>query len=100
MFTPVAHSRQAILWVGRQPAAYAASFHPRIRPGPEGRFDGEWLNRQVQAAEDGQQLAPFGSVFGVAPTEDAAVVQRGGGECGQPGRVKEDEQGQRICALG
>jgi hypothetical protein len=75
MFTPVAHSRQAILWVGRQPAAYAASFHPRIRPGSEGRFDGEWLNRQVQAAEDGQRLAPFGSVFGIAPTEDAAVVR-------------------------
>ncbi len=40
---------------------------------PEGRFDCEWLSRFVQIGEDGQTLTPFGTVFGVAPTEDAAV---------------------------
>jgi putative ATP-dependent endonuclease of the OLD family len=42
---------------------------------PEGRFDCEWLNRFAQIGEDDQALTPFGAVFGIAPTEDAAVVR-------------------------
>ena len=41
---------------------------------PEGRFDMEWLSRLATAGEDAQTAPPFTSVFGVVPTENAAVL--------------------------
>jgi putative ATP-dependent endonuclease of OLD family len=49
-----------------------AVMHPYVLV-PEGRFDGEWLERLVSVAGAFQSATPFKSVFGVAPTEDAAV---------------------------
>lgn len=42
---------------------------------PEGRFDAEWLNRLGRIGDPlASQVPPFGTVFGVVPTENAAVT--------------------------
>jgi hypothetical protein len=40
---------------------------------PEGRFDAEWLSRLADIAET-PSIPPFGTVCGIAPTENAAVA--------------------------
>jgi energy-coupling factor transporter ATP-binding protein EcfA2 len=40
---------------------------------PEGRFDAEWLSRLADIAET-PSTPPFGTVCGIAPTENAAVA--------------------------
>ena len=48
--------------------------HPHVLV-PEGRFDAEWLLRLADVAEANvSQAPPFTTVFGLVPTENAAVV--------------------------
>lgn len=50
-----------------------ALMHPFVLV-PEGRLDVEWLTRLAALGEAYQTQPPFSSVYGLAPTEDAAVT--------------------------
>jgi len=70
---PTASNQERKLYGKNRSAIVEAVMHPNVLV-PEGRFDAEWFSRLVSVGEDKQTAPPFSSIFGVAPTEDSAVV--------------------------
>jgi len=60
------------LFVQNRVRVLDALMHPVVLV-PEGRFDAEWLSRLADIA-DTPSAPPFGTVCGIAPTENAAVA--------------------------
>lgn len=61
------------LYMLNRASVVSALMHPYVLV-PEGRFDAEWLARLSSVADPHTtKTSPFGAVFGVIPTDDAAV---------------------------
>lgn len=71
---PEASNNERKLFIQNRARVVAALMHPYVLI-PEGRFDSEWLVRLGQIADQhASRAAPFSTVFGVVPTENAAVT--------------------------
>lgn len=72
--TTAASNNERKLYLLNRSSVVSALMHPHVLV-PEGRFDAEWLTRLSDvAAPHTVKTAPFSAVFGVIPTENAAVV--------------------------
>lgn len=71
--TTAANNNERKLFIQNRARVVEALMHPYVLV-PEGRFDAEWLRRLADLGEPGQQDAPFSTIYGVVPTENAAVV--------------------------
>lgn len=72
--TEAATNRERKLYSHNRASVARALMYPIVLV-PEGRFDGEWLGRLARIADPmASKVPPFGAVFGVVPTEDAAVT--------------------------
>jgi putative ATP-dependent endonuclease of OLD family len=72
--TAAATNRERKLYLQNRARVVSALMHPFVLI-PEGRFDTEWLARLADVADPHTTLTtPFSAVFGIVPTEDAAVA--------------------------
>lgn len=72
--TPTATNNERKLYLQNRARVVSALMHSFVLI-PEGRFDAEWLIRFADVADPYiTQLSPFNAVFGVVPTEDAAIT--------------------------
>ncbi len=72
--TTDASNNERKLFVQNRVRTVNALMHPVVLV-PEGRFDAEWLGRLADIADPHtKNTPPFSTVFGVVPTENAAVV--------------------------
>ncbi|GAB1488485.1 hypothetical protein MASR2M8_09300 [Opitutaceae bacterium] len=72
--TAAATNRERKLYLQNRARVVSALMHPFVLV-PEGRFDTEWLTRLADVADPHTTLTtPFSAVFGLVPTEDAAVA--------------------------
>ena len=72
--TPTASNNERKLFLQNRARVVSALMHPFVLI-PEGRFDTEWLTRFADVADPyTTHTSPFSAVFGVVPTENAAVV--------------------------
>jgi putative ATP-dependent endonuclease of the OLD family len=72
--TPAASNNERKLYLQNRARVVNALMHPVVLI-PEGRFDTEWLSRFADVADPyTTNTSPFSAVFGVIPTENAAVV--------------------------
>jgi energy-coupling factor transporter ATP-binding protein EcfA2 len=72
--TPAATNNERKLYLLNRSSVVSALMRPHVLV-PEGRFDAEWLARFSEVADPyTADTAPFGAMFGVIPTENAAVV--------------------------
>lgn len=71
---PSASSNERKLYIQNRSRVVEALMHPHVLI-PEGRFDAEWLTRLAEVGDGvASTVPPFSTVFGVVPTENAAVV--------------------------
>jgi hypothetical protein len=69
-----ATNRERKLYLQNRARVVSALMHPFVLI-PEGRFDTEWLVRLADVADPHTTVTtPFSAVFGIVPTEDAAVA--------------------------
>jgi predicted ATPase len=72
--TPTASNNERKLYLQNRARVVSALMHSFVMI-PEGRFDTEWLARFADVADPyTTQTSPFSAVFGVVPTENAAVA--------------------------
>lgn len=72
--TPAASNNERKLYLQNRARVVSALMHSFVLI-PEGRFDTEWLTRLADVADPHTtHTSPFGAVFGVVPTENAAVA--------------------------
>ncbi|MBI2927860.1 MAG: AAA family ATPase [Verrucomicrobia bacterium] len=72
--TPVASNNERKLFLQNRARVVSALMHSFVLI-PEGRFDTEWLTRLSDVADPyTTHTSPFSAVFGVVPTENAAVA--------------------------
>ena len=72
--TPAASNNERKLYLQNRARVVSALMHSFVLI-PEGRFDSEWLTRLADVADPHTtHTSPFGAVFGVVPTENAAVA--------------------------
>lgn len=72
--TPSASSNERKLYIQNRTRVVSALMHSFVLI-PEGRFDTEWLARFADIADPYiTHTSPFSAVFGVVPTENAAVA--------------------------
>jgi putative ATP-dependent endonuclease of the OLD family len=72
--TPAASNNERKLYIQNRARVVSALMHSFVLI-PEGRFDTEWLTRFADVADPyTTHTSPFSAVFGVVPTENAAVV--------------------------
>lgn len=72
--TPVASNNERKLYLQNRARVVSALMHSFVLI-PEGRFDTEWLTRFADVGDPyTTNTTPFSAVFGVVPTENAAVV--------------------------
>jgi len=72
--TPAASNNERKFYLQNRTRVVNALMHPFVLI-PEGRFDYEWLIRLAEVADPyTTQTSPFSAVFGVIPTENAAVT--------------------------
>lgn len=69
-----ASNNERKLYLLNRASVVSALMHPYVLV-PEGRFDAEWLGRLSAVADPHTaKTSPFSAVFGVVPTENAAVA--------------------------
>lgn len=72
--TPAASNNERKLYLQNRARVVSALMHPFVLI-PEGRFDTEWLSRFADIADPyTTRTSPFSAVFGVVPTENAAIA--------------------------
>jgi len=72
--TAAATNRERKLYLQNRARVVSALMHPYVLV-PEGRFDTEWLTRLADVADPHTTLTtPFSAMFGIVPTEEAAVA--------------------------
>ena len=72
--TPIASNDERKLYLQNRARVVSALMHSFVLI-PEGRFDTEWLTRFADVADPHTtHTSPFSAVFGVVPTENAAVA--------------------------
>jgi predicted ATPase len=72
--TPAASNNERKLYLQNRARVVSALMHSFVLI-PEGRFDTEWLTRFANVADPyTTHTSPFSAVFGVVPTENAAVA--------------------------
>jgi predicted ATPase len=72
--TPAASNNERKLYLQNRARVVSALMHSFVLI-PEGRFDTEWLTRFADVADPHTtHTSPFNAVFGVVPTENAAVA--------------------------
>jgi energy-coupling factor transporter ATP-binding protein EcfA2 len=72
--TPAATNNERKLYLQNRARVVSALMHSFVLI-PEGRFDTEWLTRFADVADPyTTHTSPFNAVFGVVPTENAAVA--------------------------
>jgi putative ATP-dependent endonuclease of the OLD family len=71
--TPAASNNERKLYLQNRARVVSALMHSFVLI-PEGRFDTEWLTRFASVADPyTRNTSPFSAVFGVVPTENAAI---------------------------
>jgi predicted ATPase len=72
--TPAASNNERKLYLQNRARVVSALMHSFVLI-PEGRFDTEWLTRLADVADPHiTNTSPFSAIFGVVPTENAAVA--------------------------
>jgi predicted ATPase len=72
--TPTASNNERKLYLQNRARVVSALMHSFVLI-PEGRFDTEWLTRFADVADPyTTHTSPFSAVFGVVPTENAAIA--------------------------
>jgi hypothetical protein len=72
--TATAINNERKLYLQNRARVVSALMHPFVLI-PEGRFDTEWLARLADVADPHiSETSPFSAVFGIVPTENAAVL--------------------------
>jgi putative ATP-dependent endonuclease of the OLD family len=72
--TPAASNNERKLYLQNRARVVGALMHSFVLI-PEGRFDTEWLTRFADVADQyTTHTSPFSAVFGVVPTENAAIA--------------------------
>ena len=72
--TPASNNNERKLYLQNRARVVSALMHSFVLI-PEGRFDTEWLTRFANIADPHTtRTSPFSAVFGVVPTENAAVA--------------------------